>query len=145
MTAFAVPTSLLNWVFTGDPTSGPGVPAVQYAFGIRTDVPSLWFHNGVSPTQWIKLGDASGGGGSSLQIFEYVVTGSEPDASEITVTLPSAMPDTSYGVVAQCQGVDSLVALDVPSTSRTTTHFTVIATDDLVVGDRILFMVGALT
>lgn len=145
MTTFPVPTSLTNWTFTVDPTVPPGVNATQYAFGIRLDDASIWFHAGVSPTQWLKVGSGSGGGGTTLQIFEYVVTGAEPDLSEIEVSLPTAMADTSYGVVAQCQGVTNIVAVDVPDASKTTAQFTVIATGDLTTGDRILFMVGALT
>ncbi len=145
MTIFAVPTSLTNWIFNLDPTIPPGVNAQRYAFGIRTDVASLWFHLGVAPTAWIQVGSGSGGGGTTLQIFEYVVTGAESDLSEIVVTLPTPALDTSYGVVAQCQGVQQIVAFDVPDANKTTTHFTAIATGDLITGDRILFVVGAFT
>lgn len=141
-----VPASEVIWTFTGgDPTAPPGVAAVQYALGIRIDAPSIWFHTGVLPTQWIKVGDGSGGGGTTLQIFTYDVTGAEPDLSEIDVTLPSAMADTSYGVIAQCQGTTNIAGLDVPDASKTTTQFTVVATGNLTIGDRLLFMVGELT
>jgi hypothetical protein len=144
MTTFTVPTSPVNSTFTLDPTVAPGVNAPQYAFGIRLDDASIWFHFGVQPTEWLKIGSGAPSG-TVLQIFEYVVTGAEPDPSEIDVTLPTAMADTSYGVVAQCQGCANIVAIDVPSASKTTTQFTMIATGDFTAADRILFMVGSLT
>lgn len=97
---------------------------------------------GLVPFFFSNDGGGSGGGG---QAFQYTVTGLEPDPSEITITLPVAMPNNAYGVVAQCQGCINIVGFDIPVTSRTTTNFLAIATGNLQAGDIILFVITPLT
>lgn len=133
-----------TWMFDFDPNSGTGVPALDNAFGIQTASNSLWFHSGPGPTDWIKIGSGSGGG-PSLQVFRYTVTGTESDLSEITITLPSPMPSTAYNVMAACQGCTNIVGLDVPIASFTTTSFLVVATGNLTAGDVLAFIVASLT
>ncbi len=135
----------LLWAFDFDPTTAGGVPGAPInAFGIRTDDSSLWFHRGVGPTQWVEIG-AGGGGGSTTQAFRYTVTGSEPDRSEIVITLPIPMASTNYAVMATCQGVAGINPVDVPVSSFATTHFTVIGTGAFVATDVIAFVVLPLT
>ncbi len=141
----AAPLASLIWLFDADPTTDGGVGAVQYAFGINTADDSLWFHIGVTPIDWIKVGSGSGGGGSNVQVIQYTVTGLEPDTSELTIPLSTPMSDTNYGVVATCQGVGRIPAWDVPNTSKTTTQFVAIATGHLEAGDVVVFFVSPLT
>lgn len=139
-----VPGVSLTWEFDFDPTTGAGVAATQYAFGVRTDDHSWWFHFGVGPTQWERIGQGTGGGGGgSLQVFEYTVTGAEPDLSEITITIPTPMASTSYGVTWSCQGCAGIVGIDV--TAKSTTQFVAVATGDLTAGDVLAFFVAPLT
>jgi len=141
-----VPLESLIWLFDADPTTDGGVGAVQYAFGINTADDSLWFHLGVGPTDWIKVGSGSGGGGgSTVQVIQYTVTGSEPDTSQLTILLSPPLSDANYGVVATCQGAQRIVAWDVPNASKTTTQFVAIATGHLEAGDVVVFFVSPLT
>lgn len=136
-----VPAYTLTWEFDFDPTTAGGVGAPQYAFGVRTDDSSWWFHSGVAPTAWERLGSGSGGGGS--QVFLYTVTGVEPDLSSITITLPTPTMSTSYGVTWSCQGCTRIVGIDV--TAKTTTNFVAVATNNLTAGDVLAFVVAPLT
>jgi len=140
-----VPLISIVWLFDFDPTTSGGVAAVQYAFGINTAGDSLWFHIGVGPTQWIKVGSGSGGGSANLQVIQYTVTGTEPDVSELTIALSTPQPDANYAVVATCQGVTGIVAWDVPNVTKTTTQFVAIATGKLVAGDVVVFFVSPFT
>ena len=85
------------------------------------------------------------GGGSGPQVFEYTVTGAEPVLSELVIPIPVATADTSYGVVATCQGCSGIVPFDIPGASKTTTQFVAIATGDLTAGDVIAFFLSPLT
>lgn len=140
-----VPLITLIWLFDFDPTTGPGVGAAQNAFGINTADNSLWFHIGVGPTDWIKVGSGGGGGGANLEVIQYTVTGLEPDTSELTIALSTPLPDANYGVVATCQGVQRIAAWDVPNASKTTTQFIAIATGHLEAGDVVTFFVSPFT
>lgn len=138
------PNYNLTWEVDFDPNGSGGIPgAPQYAFAVNTADPSLWYHVGVGPTDWIRIGTGSGGAVVSLQVFEYLVTGLEPVPSEIVITLPAAQPDASYGVVATCQGVLQINAFDV--TGRTPTQFTLVGTGDLQAGDVVVLYVSPLT
>lgn len=141
---FAVPSSGITTLFTSDPNVGPGSYAIQYAFGINTAASSLWFHYGVGPNEWIKIGDGAGSSGTTVQVILYTVTGSEPDLSEIVVALSTPITDP-YGVVASCQGCQKIVALDIPNDLKTSTQFTAIATDDFQADDKIVFFVAPIT
>lgn len=138
------PNFSLTWETDFDPDGGGGIPgAPQYAFAVNVSDKSLWYHQGVGAEDWIKIGSGTGGGGSAIQIFSYTVTGSEPDLSEIAITLPTAMADANYGVVATCQGVANVAAFDV--TTRTSTDFVLVATGDLQAGDVVMIYAGPLT
>ncbi len=71
--------------------------------------------------------DTGGGGGGGAagnpQAFQYVVTGAEPDLSELTIPLPVARPNNTYLVIVQQAGVDVLLEYDIPDGSLTTTDF----------------------
>jgi hypothetical protein len=139
-----VPAISLTWEFDFNPTTGAGVPAPQYAFGVRTDDATFWFKFGVSPTQWERIGQGTGGGGGgTTQVFEYTVTGAEPDLSEITITLPTAMASTLYAVTWSCQGCAGIVGIDI--TAKTTTQFVAVATGKLTAGDVLAFFAAPLT
>lgn len=135
-----VPASTLTWLFDFDPTSGAGVGASQYAFGVRTDDNSFWFHIGVGPKQWIKIGSGSGGGGGGnvFEVFQYQVTGLEPDLSQLAITLPVPIL-APYVVAASCQGCANIVAVDVEAAIDT--GFTLVGTGDFTAGDTISFLV----
>lgn len=133
-----VPLSSVIWLFDFDPTTAGGVAAVEYAFGIRTDDGSIWFHIGVTPTAWLKVGSGSGGGGGSMvQAWTYTVTGSEPDLSEIVVSLPTPIL-AAYTVVPICQGCVRIVAAEIDN--MTNTQFVVVGTGDFSTGDVIGFI-----
>ena len=135
----------LLWAFDFDPTTAGGIPGVPInAFGIRTDDHSLWFHVGVAPTAWFQL-SGGGGGGPTIQAFTYTVTGTEPDRSQIVVSLPTAMPSTAYVVMATCQGTAGIVPVDVPASLFSTTEFTVVGTGEFSTADVIGFVVVAAT
>jgi hypothetical protein len=142
MAAFPVPLASILWLFDVAPTTGVG--ALQYAFGINTVDNSLWFHIGVQPTQWIKVGDGSGGGGgSTLQAFTYVVSGDEADLSAIPITLPSPIVGGNYVVTFACQGCAGILAVDI--TDRDTNGFVVVGTGLFTAGDVIGFLVSPVT
>lgn len=86
-----------------------------------------------------------GGGGLALQVFTYLVTGLEPDRSELTIALPTARADANYIVIVQPQGCTAIAAFDVPTTDKTPTQFKAVATGELTVGDRLAFIVAPLT
>lgn len=91
------------------------------------------------------LGEGGGGGTTStLVVFDYIVTGEEPDLSELTIPLPTAQTAV-YGVTCTCQSVGAIVAFDIPRGQQTTTEFVCIATSELQAGDRITFFVSPLT
>ena len=137
------PNFSLTWETDFDPNGGGGIPgAPQYAFAVNVSDGSLWYHSGVGAQDWIKIGSGSGGG-PAIQIFSYEVTGSEPDLSEIAITIPTPMADANYGVGATCQGVVNVAAFDV--VSKTPTGFTLIATGNLQAADVVTFYVGPLT
>jgi len=138
------PNFSLTWETDFDPNGGGGIPgAPQYAFAVNVSDGSFWYHQGVGAEDWIKIGSGSGGGGPAIQIFPYEVTGSEPDLSEIDITIPTPMADANYGVVATCQGVVNVAAFDVAS--KTPTGFTLIATGNLQAADVVMIYVGPLT
>jgi hypothetical protein len=141
-----VPAFPLTYLFNTDPTTGSGVPgAPQYAFGVRSDDGTFWFHLGVGPRDWLKIGSGSGGGGGgTVQAFTYTVTGSEGDKSELTVPLPTSIL-SGYVVSANCGGCTNVVVADVPSASHASTHFLVSLTGDLVTGDVLAFLVSPIT
>ncbi len=128
----------VGWFFDFDPTSGSGVAALRYAFGVRTDDHSLWFHLGTSPTAWIKVGSGSGGGGgSTVQAWSYVVTGSEPDLSEIQISLPVPIL-AAYTVTPVCQDCAGVVGVSVDN--MTNNGFTVTGTGKFSANDVIGFI-----
>lgn len=88
---------------------------------------------------WYKV---SGAAPSSAQAFTYTVTGAEPDLSEITITLPTAIPGASYLVFPQCHGVTNIAGFDI--TNRTNATFHLVATGNLTAGDVIGFFVSPL-
>jgi hypothetical protein len=91
------------------------------------------------------LGEGGGGSSSStLQAFTYTVTGSEPDLSELEITLPVPIA-SQYGVTASCQGVATVVTFDFPQNLMSSTTFTAIASTDLTANDVICFFVAPLT
>jgi len=79
----------------------------------------------------------------AFQMFGYTVLGTEPDLSEITITLPAPAADVNYGVVATCQGVAAIAGLDVHT--KTNTDFVLSTTGDLQAGDVVMFFVSPLT
>lgn len=110
---------------SGVPAISPGLPVVNV--GATT------------------LGEGGGGSSTStLIVFDYIVTGSEPDLSELTIPLPTAQ-SAVYGVTATCQGVAAIVAFDIPRDQQTTTEFVCITTAELQAGDRITFFVAPVT
>ncbi len=144
MAAFPVPLASILWLLDTDPTSGSGVAALQYAFGVNTSDNSLWFHIGVEPTAWIKVGDGSGGGGGSvLQAFVYTVSGAEPDLSEIDVALPTPIVGGNYVVSFACHGCAGILAVDI--TNITSAGFVVVGTGLFTAGDVIGFLVSPVT
>ncbi len=74
-----------------------------------------------------------------------MVTGVEPDLSEIAITLPVAMPDDQYGVTPDCQGVTNIAAFDVAIAGITPTGFVLSTSGDLTAGDVISFVATRLT
>lgn len=80
---------------------------------------------------------------SGVQAFTYTVLGTEPNLSEITITLPIARADANYVVMVNAQNVLNVFAPDV--TTKTNTNFLFIATGDLNAGDVIAFLVVPLT
>lgn len=90
------------------------------------------------------LGEGGGGSSNTLQVFSYTVGGEEPDLSEIVITLPFPISE-SYGVVATCQGVQSIIGLDIPEDLKTDTQFTVIGTDEFSTGDVLMFFAAPKT
>lgn len=137
-----VPNISLVWQFDFDPTTGSGVAAAQYAFGVRTDVPSLWYHIGVGPTDWILLGTGASPA-PQVQVFQYTVTGAEPDLSELTISIPTATADTDYGVVFTTQGAVRTLVGDI--NTKTTTSFVLSLTGDASAGDVVTFYLSPLT
>jgi hypothetical protein len=137
-----VPNISLVWQFDFDPTTAGGVAAAQYAFGVRTDVPSLWYHIGVSPTDWILLGTGAAPA-PQAQVFQYTVTGAEPDLSELTISIPTATANTSYGVVFTTQGAVRTLVGDI--NTKTTTTFRLSLTGDASAGDVLTFYLSPLT
>lgn len=83
--------------------------------------------------------NSGGGGGGNSQAFDYEVTGTEPDRSAITITIPTAMGDTNYEVMATIQGGTVLAGIGV--SAKTPTNFVLDATGDLPVGEVIGFIV----
>lgn len=79
----------------------------------------------------------------SATFFTYTVLGTEPDLTDIPITLPAPRADTNYGVVAVCQGVTNIAAFDI--TTKTTTGFHLVTTGKLTTNDVILFIVGEIT
>lgn len=141
---FPVPNISLVWQFDFDPTTGGGVAAARYAFGVRTDVPSLWYHSGVGPTDWILLGTGSSPPPvSQVQVFQYTVTGAEPDLSELAISIPTATADTAYGVVFTTQGAARTLVGDI--NTKTTVSFVLSLTGDASAGDVITFYLSPLT
>lgn len=133
-----VPTFGLIWLTDFDPDGSGGVPqAPQHAFAINVPAQSLWFKIGVNATNWIKIGSGTGGGGTPVQVFRYVVTGAEPDLSEIAITLPAPMADANYEVIVTSQGTARIPAFDVHT--KTAIGFILSVTGDLVAGDVIGF------
>lgn len=137
-----VPNISLVWQFDFDPTTAGGVAAAQFAFGVRTDVPSLWYHEGVGPTDWVLLGTGASPA-PQAQVFQYTVTGAEPDLSELTIPIPTATADTAYGVVFTTQGATHTLAGDV--NTKTTTTFRLSLTGDASAGDVLTFYLSSLT
>lgn len=136
------PLASVVWLFDFDPTTGSGVAALPYAFGVRTDDDTLWFHIGVAPTAWIKVSGSGGGGGSMVQSFTYVVTGDEPDLSELSITLPTPI-FASY--VAAPVEIDCAGVVGVLVSARTPTGFVLSGTGKFTAGDTIGFLVNPLT
>jgi hypothetical protein len=83
--------------------------------------------------------NAGGGGGGTAQAFDYTVTGVEPDRSAITITIPSAMADANYEVIATIQGGPALAGIGV--SGKTAADFVLDATGNLPVGEVIGFIV----
>lgn len=139
----AVPASSLIWEFDFDPTTAGGVAAVQYAWGVRLDDHSIWFHQGTGPTAWIRVGIGSGGSSSQIQVWQYTVTGAEPDLSELAIAIPTPTVDTAYGVVFATQDAARILVGDV--NTKTTTGFVVSLTGDATAGDVLTFYLSPLT
>jgi len=76
---------------------------------------------------------------AGVQAFTYTVLGTEPDLSEIMITLPLVRADANYVVITNCQGVINIVATDV--VNKTNTDFLLVATGDLQAGDIVAFVV----
>lgn len=87
---------------------------------------------------------AVGGSGGDIQVFEYQVTGLEPDPSQITIPLPIPIPGAAYGVEPTCQGCQLIVGFDVPGATRTDVDFLLVATADMSPGDVVLIKVSRL-
>lgn len=83
--------------------------------------------------------NTAGGGGGNAQAFDYTVLGTEPDRTAITITIPTAMANTNYEVMATIQGGSALAGLGV--SSKTLTDFVLDATGDLPAGEVIGFIV----
>ncbi len=81
----------------------------------------------------------------TIQTFQYVVTGLEPDLTEIAVTLPTPMPDSFYAVIATCQGCDRIAAFDVYPSSRTSIGFVLTSSGALSAGDVVAFVASAIS
>jgi hypothetical protein len=71
-------------------------------------------------------------------LVTYVVTGVEPDLSEITVPLAPAEPDANYAVFPATQGAAAIVGMDI--NTKTTVSFRVSCTGNLTAGDPIAFL-----
>lgn len=90
----------------------------------------------------------NGGGEATLtatgvgeQRFSYVVTGSEPNLSELVITLPSPRANALYLVmVSQGTAASSLIA-NVDNGSRTTSQFVLTLSSDASPGDVFWFNV----
>lgn len=54
----------LYWYFVGDPTTGSGINAPQWQFGIRTDSSpaTLYYKSGIANTAWTIVGGGGAGG-----------------------------------------------------------------------------------
>lgn len=74
----------LYWLISGDPTVAPGVSAPQYQLGIRTDVPTLYYHSGTGNLQWTSLSGGGGGGGTVTSISCDAGTSCTPDPITMT-------------------------------------------------------------
>lgn len=137
-----VPAYNITFVFDFDPTGSGGVGAPQWAFGVNVSDNSFWFHTGVGPTQWVKIGSGSGGGGGGPTVlgWSYTVTGAEPDPSEFVVPIPVPFPDADYVVAVTCQGVEGIAVFDVPTSSKTASSFLLVATGALTAGDVVSFV-----
>ncbi len=114
---------------------------IERSFGAPPDDGSFKQH--LVPQPYCPGTPNAGAGGSSLQVFQYTVTGVEPDLSELTITLPTAMLNTNYGVVATCQDVTNIASFDV--NTKTLTNFVLSVTGDMTTGDVIAFFVAPLT
>jgi len=83
--------------------------------------------------------NSGGGGGGNAQVFDYTVTGAEPDPSAIVIAIPHAMADANYEAIATIQGGPVLASLGI--SAKTNTDFVLDATGNLPAGLVIGFIV----
>lgn len=112
--------------------------AEQNSVLYRTDSPSIYLKIGPGVGDWQLFG--TGVVSVPSISFRYIVSGLEPDLSELTIQLPSAIIG-NYEVFVNCQGCANIVGLDIPEASHTTTQFLVSATGELITGDVLSFLV----
>lgn len=88
-------------------------------------------------------GGGGGGGGEDPgvggQVFAYTVTGSEPDLSEITVTLPEAEESTGYLALCTQQTATNHLGMSISSKGLTT--FVLSLSGNATAGDIFAFHV----
>jgi len=126
-------------------TANPGENCIAYVYAIHPAIRLLGLSpddgnlvQGMTPRPFCP-GSPNAGAGGGGQAFDYTVLGTEPDRSAITITIPTAMANTNYEVMATIQGGTALAAIGV--SAKTTANFVLDATGDLPAGVVIGFVV----
>jgi hypothetical protein len=101
-------------LFDFDPDGGGGVGAPQFAFGVQTVTHSFWFHFGVSPTQWYKIGSGGGGGvlGVDLEDEGVAVPGNPHAILNFVGAGVTATDVAGVGTITVPGGISGIVVED---------------------------------
>ena len=86
-------------------------------------------------------GAFSQAGGDSATRFRYTVTGSEPDLTEITITLPTTRAANTYIVTTEQEAYASMLDARVLNADKTTTTFKLLLSSAATAGDVFAFIV----
>ena len=73
--------------------------------------------------------------------FQYTVTGSEPNKSELVIALPEAQLDSGYAVLVSQEQATYQLTMSVATSSKTTTQFVLTLSADATAGDVFSFTI----